>query len=148
MNYKQIYTEDYFSGNNSFFYKFGYGRFQKNYFDCMYTSVKPYVEEIKEGKVLDVGCAYGYMLGRFPNSFEKYGVDISEHALGEAKKNVPDAALHLAGAEEVLPFPDNYFDVVICNDVIEHLVDPKQAIENLQKVLKKGGLLEIFVFIC
>lgn len=143
MNYKQIYTEEYFNGNDSFFYTFGYGRFQKFYFDSMYASVKPYVDTIGEGKMLDVGCAYGFTLQRFPDSFEKFGADVSEHALGEAKKNLPNATLHLADAEAGLPFPENHFDIVVSNDVIEHLENPRLAIENMCKVLKKGGILYI-----
>jgi len=141
MDYKKVYTESYFSGKNSFFYSSGYGRFQKLYVRNLFRPIKPYLKELKQGKVLDVGCAYGFMLKKFPNSFEQFGVDISEHAIAEAKKRVPGATLHVAGAEDELPFPENFFDVVICNDVIEHLEKPKTALENIRRVLKKDEIL-------
>ncbi|MBI4097261.1 MAG: class I SAM-dependent methyltransferase [Candidatus Levybacteria bacterium] len=141
MDYKEVYTENYFSGKDSFFYSLGYGRFQKFYFKNLFRPVRPYLQGIKQGKALDVGCAYGFMLQKFPDSFEKFGVDISEHAIAEAKKRLPNATLKVASAENELPFPDSFFDIVICNDVIEHLENPRTALENIRKVLKKGGIL-------
>ncbi len=39
-----------------------------------------------------------------------------------------------------LPFKDNEFDVVFCNHVLEHVTDDKKAMQELYRVLKKGGL--------
>jgi len=39
-----------------------------------------------------------------------------------------------------LPYEDNAFDFVISDQVIEHLEDPKKAIEESRRVLKKGGV--------
>lgn len=148
MDYKKIYTQDYFSGKNSFFYRLGYGRFSRFYFNSLFKPLKPYLQGFKEGKVLDVGCAYGFMLQRFPDTFEKFGVDISEYAIGEAKKRFPKdmlknkrITLKVSGVEDGLPFPEHFFDIVICNDVIEHLDDPRAALGNMGKVLKTGGIL-------
>ncbi len=38
MDYKAVYTENYFSGRDSFFYRLGYGRFSKLYFDNLFNS--------------------------------------------------------------------------------------------------------------
>lgn len=38
-----------------------------------------------------------------------------------------------------LPFPNNFFDVIICNHVLEHIKDDKRAICELYRVMKKGG---------
>ena len=141
MDYKKVYTENYFNGKDSFFYSLGYGRLMKFYFKILFRSLRPYLQGIKQGKVLDLGCAYGLMLQKFPSSFEKFGIDISEHAITEAKKRLPNATLKIAEAENDLPFPDNFFDVVVCNDVIEHLENPRVALENIRKVLKPDGIL-------
>ena len=42
-----------------------------------------------------------------------------------------------------LPYGENYFDFILCGDVIEHLVDPWKVIEELSFYLKKGGSLII-----
>ncbi len=143
MDYKQVYNEDYFSGKTSFFYKLGYGKFSTLYFRNLYKPLKKYIANIQHGKVLDVGCAYGYMLANFPSNFEKSGIDVSAHAIAEAKKRLPQANLVVGGAEDPFPFEPNSFDVVISNDVLEHLTNPGNALKNIYRVLKKGGIFYI-----
>ena len=143
MDYKAVYTENYFNGKDSFFYRLGYGRFSRPYFDNLFSPLKPYLRTIKKGKILDIGCAYGFMLQRFPDSFEKFGMDVSNHAIREASKRLPHAILKVGEAEREFPFQKDFFDVVICNDVLEHLEDPVKALEHIYKVLKKGGILYI-----
>ncbi len=143
MDYKAVYTENYFSGRDSFFYRLGYGRFSKLYFDNLFSPLKPYLRTLKKGRVLDIGCAYGFMLQRFPDSFEKFGMDISDHAIKEARKRLPNAILKVGEAEREFPFRNDFFDVVICNDVLEHLEDPAKALEHIYRALKKGGILYI-----
>lgn len=143
MDFKKTYNKDYFNGKNSFFWKMGYGRFSKLYFDNLFEPLKPYIKKTKEGKVLDVGCAYGFLLERFPDTFEKFGLDISEYATKEAQRRLPAATLKVSSAESELPFPQNFFDIIIFNDVIEHLENPGVALENIRKVLKTEGILYI-----
>lgn len=143
MDYKKIYTKDYFSGKSSFFWKLGYGRFSSFYFKNLFRPIIKYAKKINAGKVLDVGCAYGIMLQKFPDSFQKFGIDVSEYAIGIAKKRLPSAILNIRGAEEKLPFEKDFFDIILFNDVLEHLENPRVALENIWKVLKKGGILYI-----
>jgi 2-polyprenyl-3-methyl-5-hydroxy-6-metoxy-1,4-benzoquinol methylase len=110
------------------------------YFANSFRLLKPYLENINQGKVLDVGCAFGFMLERFPNSFEKFGIDISEYAVAEAKKRVPNASFQVAGTEDPLPFSENSFDVITCNDVLEHVESPRTALKNIHKALKSNGI--------
>lgn len=140
MDYKKVYTENYFSGKDSFFYSLGYGRLSKFYFQSIFNPIKPYLNKLEKGKILDIGCAYGFILKKIPNVFERFGVDVSEYALNQAKQINPGADFKIANAEEPLPFPREYFDIIICNDVIEHLENPAMAIENIKKVLKKDGV--------
>ena len=141
MDHKETYSRNYFIGRDSFFYKFGYGRFMKFYFNNLFKPLKFYIREIKAGKVLDVGCAYGFMLEKFPDTFEKFGIDISDYAIAEAKKRLLNAILTVSNIEDVLPFTEEFFDIVICNDVLEHLENPENALNNIQRVLKRGGIL-------
>ena len=143
MDYKKIYDQNYFNGKNSFFHGLGYGRFARFYFSNLFKPLKSHIREIEAGKVLDVGCAYGFMLKRFPKTFEKFGVDISDWVIKEGKKRLPGAVFEIADAEEKLPFPGEFFDVVICNDVLEHFKNPALALKNIGKTLKKEGILYI-----
>jgi SAM-dependent methyltransferase len=141
MDYAAIYTKQYFSGETSFFYRFGYGRFARFYFDALVRPLLPHLRVIERGNVLDVGCAYGLVLARVPDGLHKFGIDVSEHAIEEAARRVPDADLRIGNAERELPFPSDFFDVVTCNDVIEHLENPERALANIHRVLKPGGVL-------
>ena len=143
INYKRIYTKDYFSGKSSFFWKLGYGRFSNFYFNSLFKPIVKYIKKIETGKVLDVGCAYGFMLKRFPDSFQKFGIDVSKYAISVAKKRLSSATLKIRSAEEKLPFEEDFFDMILFNDVLEHLENPKIALENIYKVLKKDGILYI-----
>ena len=51
--------------------------------------------------------------------------------------------VRVANAEDALPFPEETFDIVVCNDVLEHLEHPAKALENIMKGLKRGGVLYI-----
>ena len=143
IDYKKIYTKDYFSGKNSFFWKLGYGNFSSFYFNNLFNPIIKYTKKIKGGKVLDIGCAYGLMLQKFSDYFQKFGVDVSKYAIGIAKKKLPSAIFQIGSAEEKLPFKEDFFDIILFNDVLEHLENPNFALKNIWRVLKKEGILYI-----
>ncbi len=138
-----IYDKDYFTGKGSFFWKLGYGKFARLYFNGLFLPIAKYIKGKKEGRVLDVGCAYGYLLERFPNSWQKFGIDISGYAIEKAKKKLPAANFFVKDAQENLPFEEGFFDVILLIDVLEHLQAPELALKNIYKVLKGGGILYI-----
>lgn len=143
-NYEDIYDERYFTGKNSFFWQGGYGKnwgLAGIYFDNLYRQFIPTVKRYPKAKVLDVGCAYGLMLKRFPQNFPKYGIDISVHAIAQAKTVLPQAKFVIGNIEQPFPFKRNFFDLVICNDVIEHLEKPLAPLRHIYAVLKPGGIL-------
>lgn len=97
-------------------------------------------ENIRKQKLLDVGCAYGYFLriaGGF--GFETYGIDISQHAVEQAKKMV-NAKFFCGDVQHGLPFSNNYFEIITMFDVIEHLEKPCGALREIRRVLKSSGL--------
>jgi methionine biosynthesis protein MetW len=96
-------------------------------------------------RCLDVGCgdgrtSGGWLLNR-GCSYE--GVDVSANAIEEARtlglnaQRIDDASR--------LPFADASFDVVVCVEVLEHLFAPLDAVREMARVLRPGGLLIVTV---
>jgi len=99
--------------------------------------------------LLDVGCNVGAFLQHcraVHPGLRLAGVDMNPAAVGQAERNVPDAALHTAGADR-LPFADASFDCVTCIEVLEHVpADARRdALAEMRRVLRPGGRLVVRV---
>lgn len=101
---------------------------------------------VKEGdQILDVGCGNGrlYQLFESPSmsSVQFTGIDISEKLIDLAKKTYPTCTF-TAGDMRILPYDDNFFDVVFSLVAFHHLPDRESQIQSLQemkRVVKPGG---------
>ena len=92
--------------------------------------------------VLDIGCATGMLLSYLRDrDWEVYGVDIcresAEYAMNT--RNVPV----FAGTVHEARFPENTFSVVHCSHLIEHLVNPKEFLFEVQRILTQDGYVII-----
>lgn len=99
---------------------------------------------ITEGDtLLDVGCGEGiiqyFIRGKVKNL---YGIDNSKHELKKAKRR-GFITQQINFDEDKFPFKDNFFDVVTCLDVIEHVKDPTLLLGEIHRILKHGGKLII-----
>ncbi len=95
---------------------------------------------------LEVGCGTGFVLRRIAEDFPKASITAVEYydsALPIARERCPRAAISYADIKN-LPF-EGEFDVVGCFDVLEHIPDDIEALRNLKKSLKPGGLLLVSV---
>lgn len=94
------------------------------------------------GRLLDVGCATGVLLelARL-RGWEVQGVDLSEYATKIAREyynlEVHTGELSDAG------YPADRFDVLVMDDVIEHVTSPTALVKECHRVLKPGGLLTL-----
>jgi 2-polyprenyl-3-methyl-5-hydroxy-6-metoxy-1,4-benzoquinol methylase len=93
------------------------------------------------GRVLEVGCGLGHLLGWLSRDYQVYGTDINAWALSQARRNVPQGHFALLSAEDLGAFPAEVFHVVIAKHVVEHLPHPERAIWEMGRVLTSGGLL-------
>jgi SAM-dependent methyltransferase len=94
------------------------------------------------GRVLVDGCGVGMYLGRLaPAARQAVGLDIEHERTLEARR-LADQVLCAAG--EQLPFPADSFDLVLSHEVLEHVNDDRQAIEEIVRTLKPGGRLVLF----
>lgn len=91
-------------------------------------------------RVLDVGCGVGILLNRLKTEkkCEVFGVDISSKAIEIlATLGIPGKVSQLPE----LPMDSHSFDVVIATEVIEHLHDPKETVNQMVRILRPGGTL-------
>ena len=96
--------------------------------------------------LLDAGCGDGRYLATLPEPRPSriVGVDISERILHVARRAVDAAGIEvelLQGNLEALPVEDEAFEVVLCVQVVEHLLDPAGGLRELARVLAPGGTL-------
>lgn len=93
------------------------------------------------GRVLELGCGMGHLLSWLTGRYEVFGTDINSWALSQARHIVPQGKFILISADDCVAFPDTSFDVIIAKHVVEHLKHPEQAIAEMNRVMKPGGLL-------
>ena len=86
--------------------------------------------------LLDAGCGEGYTMKYLHDTLylQKFiGLDLSTKILRKCKGVNPKSQL-VAGNMYALPFPTNSFGMVICTEVLEHLKQPENAIEEIRRV--------------
>lgn len=98
------------------------------------------------GRVLEVGCGSGSTLGWLRSEHRAtytVGVEISETAAQSARSNA-DEVFCFDFEREESPLGDQRFELILCLDVLEHMLDPWQAIDRLvSKHLAPGGTLVV-----
>ena len=102
-----------------------------------------------EGTMLDLGCGEGRhifgVMEKFPD-LKCIGLDPHIESLDKAFEGLKflesisnTKTSFLSGSAYSLPFCDDSFDLVVCSEVLEHLHDYKDAIKEINRVLKPGG---------
>ena len=102
-----------------------------------------------EGTMLDLGCGEGRhifgVMEKFPD-LKCIGLDPHIESLDKAFEGLKflesisnTTTNFLSGSAYSLPFSDDSFDLVVCSEVLEHLHDYKDAIKEINRVLKPGG---------
>lgn len=89
--------------------------------------------------VLEVGCGEGRFAGHLRERESYWGVEPS--AAAERAATRLDHVLHGTWDQVAAAVPKAHFDLVVCNDVIEHMIDPDDFLADLRTRLVPGALV-------
>ena len=134
------YTEDYFSGRHPD----GYSDYRgaETVLRREFARSVDFIRRFRtSGRLLELGCAYGFFLMEAAHYFEVSGIELAEDAANHARRaglNVLHGAAHEANLQQVGPV-----DVIVLFDVIEHLAEPRETIALCHRYLKPGGIIVI-----
>jgi len=99
--------------------------------------------------ILDLGCGIGDLircLHKEKKDCNFYGIDISSDNIKTCiKKNEFDNVFFNVGVGENIEFEDDFFDEIYCMEVLEHVTDFEETINEIKRVLKKDGRLTLTV---
>ena len=108
----------------------------------MYQVVLNTLNNISYSNFLDLGCGKGELIKIIlenDNTKKGFGIDLSSKMIEVAKKKLPESVSLMIGDSENLPYPNQYFDVIYCNDSFHHYPSPENVIKEVFRVLKQGG---------
>ncbi|WP_174615687.1 class I SAM-dependent methyltransferase [Virgibacillus ihumii] len=105
----------------------------------------PFIEKHlqKENSILDIGCGDGYGTYRLHKSgYIATGMDLSNEMISKARERLNQNEIHfIQGDISNMPFSDGSFDAVMAINVLEWTEKPAVALQELFRVLKRGGTL-------
>ncbi len=116
----------------------------EDYYSHIRKELIPYVTT-KPHSILDVGCGKGYTGRFFKDYFQaEYaaGVEIDSKSVVKAKE-ILDNAFEVDLNTQPLPFKEDSFDLIICGDILEHLVNPLRLLKNAYTLLRDDGQIVV-----
>ena len=141
---KNLYSEPYYKNNEGAWITTGY----PDYFAMEEAFKKTFSERLNRivqiswgGRLLDVGCGPGFFLEVAKKHFDVTGVEVSDFAASYGSEHLN---LRIFNQPiEVCDFANDEFDVITMWDTIEHLINPMETLQEVNRILKKGGLFVV-----
>ncbi|HEX8693061.1 MAG TPA: class I SAM-dependent methyltransferase [Longimicrobium sp.] len=101
--------------------------------------------EVSGARVLDIGCGDAGVLIAFAERGARCaGIELDEKSLERGRVRAEEHGVEVdlrRGIAEELPWPDGSFDLVILDNVLEHVTDRGKTLREIHRVLRPGGLL-------
>jgi len=133
---------DYWDGDRRICYG-GY-RYMEGRWEKVARAMVEHYDLPPKPKILDIGCGKAFLLYDFlkviPDA-EIYGIDISPYAIANSKKEIQDRLR--VGSSTDLPWPDDYFDLVISITTLHnlHAYDLEPSLREMERVGKENKYL-------
>lgn len=141
---KEHYTREYFE-------KWNYadrplGKYSMYWFARRYYAalVQRYAPSAQPGqpqrKLLEMGCGLGHLLGLLQDDFHCVGIDLIDYSIEQTLLNAPKAEAFQMSADDLSAFESESFSAVVALHLVEHLPNPQNTIQQVNRILKPGGL--------
>jgi ubiquinone/menaquinone biosynthesis C-methylase UbiE len=115
---------------------------------CLYL-LKQAGRSLNNQRVLEIGFGSGATLFSFAPSCEIFGLEISHSAVKRAQEKARKLGYRASRFEMVqdasLPYPQEYFDVIIASHVVEHVEDDQRLLREISRVLKPNGVAVLLI---
>ncbi len=112
-----------------------------NYYQNLRLEMLPYIPKSAKN-ILELGCGEG-MFGSYLREnlgAKVVGIEIESKFATKAKKDLDK--VYIGDAETIIKkLPAKSFDVIVANDVLEHMVDPYSVLKEAKRILKKNGVV-------
>ena len=112
-----------------------------------YNNLRPEMATFIQGaphSILEIGCGAGRFRDNFKDDIEYWGIEPCTSAATLASASLTHV-LNGTYDEVASKIPDHHFDLIVCNDVIEHMPDPKRFLQDIRKKIVKDGAMIVSV---
>ncbi|MCL0086702.1 class I SAM-dependent methyltransferase [Thermodesulfovibrionales bacterium] len=99
-----------------------------------------------DSKILDIGCGPTCVGQLFVGGSKTYLDPLMDSYLKTHSERLPDGKKICSTAESI-PEQDESFDVVLCVNALDHMIDPAAALQEIRRVMKKDGMFILGIFL-
>ena len=117
---------------------------EQQYFSNVRRDIVSLIPANPQQKLLEIGAGSGNTLVYIKQhnlAAEVMGIELMEIAGSNQQHELIDKFQVANIEQQEIDAKEEYFDVIICADVLEHLVDPWSTVRKLERYLRKGGIL-------
>lgn len=108
--------------------------------DAVCTALSAYID-LDGAVVLDAGCGVGGTSAALQaRGSDVIAVDCDPERIDAIRESLPDIETDLTSLDD-LPYPDASFDVIVLQDVLEHVASPSKVLAEITRVLTRDGIL-------